>query len=86
MAALAHQQRQGNVGVGEGGQGRVPELEQGQSSAADPSGVPLKQVFGAFVGQPSPAGGGADVNRGWGAGGCGAPVGEEQRPRSGIRQ
>ncbi len=65
--------------VGEGGQRRVPELVQGQSGAADPPGMLLEQVLGAFVGQPSPPGDGADVDGGGGAGGCGAAIGEEQR-------
>ncbi len=39
VAAFAHQQGQGDVRVGEGGQGRVPELVQGQSGAADPPGA-----------------------------------------------
>jgi len=58
VAALAHQQGQGDVGVGEGGQRRVPELVKGKSGAADPPGVLLEQVFGAFVGQPSAPGDG----------------------------
>ncbi len=58
----------------------MPQLVQGQSVAADPPGVPLEQVLGALVGQTPPTGDGADVEGCWGAGGCGAAIGEEQRP------
>ena len=83
VAAFAHQQWQGDVVVGEGGQGRVPQLVQGQPGAADPSGVALEQVFGAFVGQSSSSGGGADVQ------GCGRVRGGARREtaaRSGARR
>jgi len=79
VAARAHQQGQGDVRVGEGGQRRVPELVQGESGAADPPGMPLEQVLGAFVGQSSPPGDGADVDGGGCAGEGGAAIGEEQR-------
>lgn len=44
----------------------------------------LEQVLGALVGEPASPGDRAEVLRGGSSGGCGPPVGEEERPGAAV--